>query len=109
LKPKTIKFWLAELIIVLLLVTILAFNWPFDEKVTYSFPLDKASAQLIALETVKSEFMGAKLIRYSLESKRGLTGWIFVFESNGVFDWNHHSAAIMVDINTGKTVVDRAY
>jgi hypothetical protein len=111
LKTKSVKFWLVGIVIVILLSMILAFNWPFHENVTYSFPLDKASAQLIAREKVKSEFMGAKLIRSSdsVESKVELTGWIFIFESKWIFGWNDHSAAIMVDIITGETVVQRAH
>jgi len=44
-----------------------------------------------------------------VENKVGLHGWIFIYQSRGFFGWNNHSAAIMVDINSGETLVQRAY
>jgi hypothetical protein len=110
-KPKNVKLWLLSLVIIISLITLLALNWPFHKKVIYKFPLDKATAQIVATEKVKSEFIGAKLIQSSdsVDNKAGLHGWIFVYQSKGIFGWNKHSAAIMVDINTGETLVQRAY
>lgn len=110
-KPRDTQFWLVSVAVVVSLSMLLAFIWPFHEKVTHTFPLDKATAQQIASKKVKSQFIGAKLIRSSdsVENKIGLNGWIFIYQSKGIFGWNNHSAAIMVDINTGETLVQRAY
>jgi hypothetical protein len=110
-KSKGTRLWLASMVIVISLSTLLASNWPFHKKVMHTFPLDKVTAQLIAGEKVKSEFTGAKLIQSSgtVEKKFGLNGWTFIYESEWILGWNRHSAAIMVDINTGETLVQRAY
>lgn len=73
--------------------------------------IDKATAQTIAENAVKNEFPGAKLVRSSDKPEvkidgdvnKQRIGWIFIFESD------KHSAGILVDGNTGETMIQRAY
>jgi len=72
--------------------------------------IDKETAQNIAEKAVKKEFSGAKLVRSSDtpevkldDSGKQRIGWIFIYESN------KHSAGILVDGNTGDTIIQRAY
>lgn len=72
--------------------------------------LDKAAAEKIALKAVENEFSDAKLIRASdtpevklfVDDPKGQRiGWIFIYENNKL------SAAIFVDVNTGKPFIQR--